>query len=90
VYSGLIGIEKPDPRIFEVARKAAGSPDPTSMLHIGDSFKKDYQAAEKVGWHALLIDRFSSPDAKLCAAQNGNIVKDLNEVKKWISERGLL
>uniref|UniRef100_A0A1S4C2V8 Ribulose bisphosphate carboxylase large chain n=1 Tax=Nicotiana tabacum TaxID=4097 RepID=A0A1S4C2V8_TOBAC len=58
VFSGLEGVEKPDPRLFEIALKRARNVAPEEVLHIGDSMRKDYLPARSVGMHALLLDRF--------------------------------
>ncbi|KAB1227503.1 Ervatamin-B [Morella rubra] len=64
VFSGLEGIEKPDPRIYEIALERAGNIAPEEVLHFGDSMRKDYVPAKSVGMHALLLDRFNTPDAE--------------------------
>ncbi|KAG5619505.1 hypothetical protein H5410_004723 [Solanum commersonii] len=62
VFSGLEGVEKPDPRIYEIALKKSGNVAP-EVLHIGDSLRKDFLPARSVGMHALLLDRFKTADA---------------------------
>jgi putative hydrolase of the HAD superfamily len=56
VISGVEGVEKPDPRIFEIALERAGvSAD--EAVYVGDHPFFDVEAAEKVGMLAVLIDR---------------------------------
>ncbi len=56
VDSGEEGIEKPDPRFFEIAlRRACASPETT--LHVGDLYHVDIVGARAAGISAVLIDR---------------------------------
>ena len=64
VFSGIEGIEKPDPRIYELALERAGNIAPEETLHIGDSMRKDYLPAKSVGMRALLVDRFIIQDTR--------------------------
>ncbi|ERL89482.1 rhythmically expressed gene 2 protein [Dendroctonus ponderosae] len=52
-----VGVHKPDRRIFDLARKEAGSEDlkPEQCLHIGDQPYLDYVAAKNCGWQAFVI-----------------------------------
>lgn len=57
VDSGKLGVEKPDPRIFEVAlAHFAVSPD--RALHLGDVFATDVLGARAAGMRHALIDPF--------------------------------
>lgn len=56
IISGLVGVEKPDRRIYEIALEEAGVP-PSHCVHIGDSVRADMKPAIEVGMHAVLIDR---------------------------------
>lgn len=56
VVSGILGIEKPDPRIFEAAVSAAGK-DAGALVYVGDSIFHDVQGAQAVGMSVVLIDR---------------------------------
>ncbi|XP_053678690.1 rhythmically expressed gene 2 protein-like [Anopheles nili] len=59
-----VGVEKPDPTIFEIALKRANllntSSDniirPCEALHIGNLCREDYTGARNAGWHALLVN----------------------------------
>lgn len=56
IISGLEGVEKPDPAIFELALQRAGT-SPAASVHIGDSFRMDVEPATAVGMNAVLLDR---------------------------------
>ncbi|HVM34528.1 MAG TPA: HAD-IA family hydrolase [Actinomycetota bacterium] len=59
VISGLEGVEKPDPVIYQIAVERAGV-DPSEAVHVGDSPKLDVEPASSVGLHAVLLDRFAA------------------------------
>lgn len=56
VVSALAGVEKPDPRIFELAVQASGSPH-SDIVYIGDSIYHDIEGANRAGLDAILVDR---------------------------------
>jgi len=63
VISGIEGIEKPDPRIFEIAMERAGV-DPDRSVYVGDNPEFDVEPALAVGMFPVLIDRRGRfPDA---------------------------
>lgn len=56
VFSGRLGIYKPDLRIFRHAADQLGV-HPDECTYIGDSSRSDVQGAEDAGMHGVLIDR---------------------------------
>lgn len=56
IVSGILGIEKPDPRIFQAAQRAAGR-EISELVYVGDSVYHDVEGAQGVGMDAILIDR---------------------------------
>ncbi|MGC9335327.1 MAG: HAD family hydrolase [Anaerolineae bacterium] len=56
VVSSLVGMEKPDPAIFELAIEKAAKPR-GEILYVGDSLDDDIRGAQAVGLSAILIDR---------------------------------
>lgn len=58
VDSGKVGIEKPDPRIWQIALSAYPTP-PGKVLHLGDTYSTDIAGALPLGFRAALIDPFS-------------------------------
>lgn len=55
-YSYELGVEKPDPRIFQTALDRMGV-EPTRAAHVGDSHEADVQGARRMGLLPLLIRR---------------------------------
>lgn len=53
--SGVIGIEKPDPRMFQLALTKLGT-RPERCIHVGDSIPLDVQPALEAGITAVHID----------------------------------
>lgn len=85
VFSGLAGVEKPNPRIYEIALEKAGNIAPDETLHIGDSFRKDYLPAKSVGMHAILLDRFKTPDAQEWKRSGAVVLPDLVAVQDGLA-----
>jgi putative hydrolase of the HAD superfamily len=55
VDSHVVGVEKPDPRIFEIALEACGA-RPERALYVGDIYEIDVRGARAAGMDALLLD----------------------------------
>ena len=55
IDSHVVGVEKPDPRIFALALAEVGAA-PASALYVGDVFGIDVQGARAAGLDAILID----------------------------------
>lgn len=84
VFSGIEGVEKPDPRIFELALQKAGGIAPEQALHIGDNLRKDYLPARNMGMHALLLDRFQTKEHRAARAAGVPVFPDLSYAQKTI------
>ncbi len=69
VYSHLVGVEKPDPRIFRDALDAVGG-EPERALHVGDVPELDLEGARAAGIDALLVDRKGRLDRALGALRD--------------------
>ncbi len=72
--SELVGIAKPDKRIFEHARQTSGL-NYQDMLFVGDSIKLDVQPALDLGIRAILIDR-----QNIYPAYSGEKIGSLHEL----------
>jgi putative hydrolase of the HAD superfamily len=57
VDSQVVGLEKPDPRIFAVALERMGLP-PERTVYIGDLRSVDAAGARNAGMHFVLLDPF--------------------------------
>lgn len=78
IESAVMGIRKPDPRIFEHGVKALGLL-PEETLVIGDSYRKDIVPAESIGCQAIWLKGKGwtvEEDAQL----HPNIISNLDEV----------
>ncbi|CAL5023727.1 unnamed protein product [Urochloa decumbens] len=84
VFSGVAGVEKPDPRIYEAALEAAGGVSPAEALHIGDSLRTDYTPARGLGMHALLLDRFRTAEAESWRRSGVPVLPDLVAAREWL------
>lgn len=84
MFSGLEGVEKPDPRIYKIALERAGNLEPDKVLHIGDSMRKDYVPAKSIGMHALLLDRFHTEAAKDWREAGAIVLPDLVAVQQLL------
>jgi len=56
VYSSDVGVEKPDPRIFEAALRQLDVPS-GAAVHVGDGRLEDVEGAQAVGMRALHLTR---------------------------------
>lgn len=74
VVSAIAGVEKPDPRIFDLTVRAAACA-PTAMAYIGDSIFHDIEGAQRAGIAAILVDRQDR-----YPAFRGARVRDLREL----------
>ncbi|MDE2845827.1 MAG: HAD family hydrolase [Gemmatimonadota bacterium] len=61
VYAQDIGIEKPDPRTFQIATERAGC-RLDQLLHVGDSLETDVKGAQAVGICAVWLNRDGLPN----------------------------
>jgi len=61
VYAQDIGIEKPDPRTFQIAVERAGC-NLDQLLHVGDSLETDVEGAQAVGVRAVWLNRSEEPN----------------------------
>jgi HAD superfamily hydrolase (TIGR01509 family) len=55
VDSGVVGVEKPDPRIFAIAAERLAVP-PSACVYVGDFHSLDVLGARGAGMHGVLLD----------------------------------
>ena len=75
VTSARAGYRKPHPAIFEAALKLAGT-EPSETLMVGDSVSADVRGAERVGMHAVFIDR----EGTVATPEDVRIIRSLMDV----------
>jgi HAD superfamily hydrolase (TIGR01509 family) len=73
VVSQRVGAIKPDPRMFDAAEKALGTP-PGSILHVGDDWAADVVGAKRAGWRAAYLPG-RPPDSPLPTSEPGGEVE---------------
>jgi len=73
------GVEKPDPRLFEIALTEAGY-SPSETFHVGDDYVDDIEGARAAGIRAVRIDRLLSYSERPVIGS----LEDLVEAFDWI------
>jgi putative hydrolase of the HAD superfamily len=77
VISGLEGVEKPNPRIYQLALERAGV-TAERAVHVGDSPVLDARPAASLGMQAVLLDRFGRyPDEEAARIRSLSELVDL-------------
>lgn len=79
VDSSVVGVAKPDPRIFEIALDAVGASS-EGAVHVGDTVGADVEGARAAGVRPLHLDPFG-----LCAAGDHEHVSSLQDVVDLVS-----
>ena len=80
VVSAIAGVEKPDPRIFDLTVRAANRPR-VELVYVGDSMFHDIEGAQRAGIDAVLVDR---PDQH--RAWRGARVQNLSELIRYLEK----
>ena len=70
IDSSVVGIAKPDPRIFELGVRAAGT-TPEETVYVGDSYFVDVVGARRAGLGAVLFDPGRLWGERDCAIATG-------------------
>lgn len=83
VDSAVVGVAKPDPRIFGFALDALNVPASGTVLHVGDSLRYDVAGALAAGLQPVHMDPFG-----LCPAPDGHPhVRSLAALAELVSSR---
>lgn len=61
IDSGVVGVGKPDPRIFNLALERLGIP-PARAVHVGDTLRSDIDGARNAGIRPLHLTPMRCPD----------------------------
>lgn len=78
IESSVVGVRKPDPRIFSMGVDALGL-RPEEVLVVGDSFRKDIVPAESIGCRVAWLKGKGWTDEE-DAIEHPSIIKKLNDV----------
>ncbi|MDE5888235.1 MAG: HAD family hydrolase [Muribaculaceae bacterium] len=82
IESAVVGVRKPDPKIFELGVEALGL-KPEEVLVFGDSYSKDIVPAEKAGCQVMwLKGKGWTPEED--AQMHPNIIESLDEALDFI------
>jgi putative hydrolase of the HAD superfamily len=78
IDSALVGLEKPDPRIFRAALEAL-EVEPEEALYVGDLYEVDVLGAQAAGIQAILFDPPVGETMQTCTTTRSiqNLVNDL-------------
>jgi putative hydrolase of the HAD superfamily len=83
VDSAVVGVAKPDPRIFGFALDALGVPAGGAVLHVGDSLRYDVAGALAAGLQPVHMDPYA-----LCPQPDGHPhVRSLGTLAELVSSR---
>lgn len=87
VFSCLVGLKKPDPKIYELACERLNVPA-GNCLFIGDGGSRELSGAAKAGMHPVMIEAYGKaelPQSNSEAADwTGPVISSLEEVKGLI------
>lgn len=83
IISGNIGVEKPDPKMFNLALRETHL-SAKEVLFVGDSMRRDIQGANGVGMVPVLINRQSLNDLVEKFKENYFIVNSLTKLTEII------
>lgn len=84
IESAVVGVRKPDPRIFGLGVEALGL-EPQQVLVVGDSYRKDIEPALKAGCHALWI-KGRGWTSQEDAVQYPYTIRCVGDVKRMLSK----
>lgn len=82
IESAVVGVRKPDPRIFSLGVEALGL-RPEETLVVGDSYSKDIVPAEKIGCHVAWLKGKGWTDEE-DARTHPAIIDSLEELEKYL------
>ena len=82
IDSAAIGVEKPDPRIFEAALSALGVPS-SEALFVGDSPARDMAGARGVGMRHVLLAGGGAPPFRACCPGDP-VIRRLADLKELL------
>jgi putative hydrolase of the HAD superfamily len=81
IDSHIVGIQKPDPRIFHIALEMLPDIDPSRIAYVGDSLIMDVQGSRNVGLVPVLVDPYGFAEG-----HDVHRIASLDEVVHFFSE----
>lgn len=81
IDSGSVGVEKPDPRIFQLGCERAGV-RPDEALYVGDIYEINIVGAQAAAMHAVLIDPLRRWDELDC-----DRIAGVHELPSYLNQR---
>lgn len=78
IDSALVGVEKPDPRIFHTALDRLGVA-PAEALYVGDIYEVDVVGARRAGMEVVLLDPLGHHQQR-----DVRVARSLVEVADWV------
>lgn len=82
VESAVVGVRKPDPKIFSLGVEALGC-KPEEVIVVGDSYRKDIEPAEKIGCQTIWIKGKGWTDEE-DAQTHPNTITDIRQLLEII------
>lgn len=79
VESAVVGVRKPDPRIFTLGVEALGL-DPSEVVVVGDSIDKDIIPARQAGCHTVWFKGEGWTDAPVDESAAERVINSLSEL----------
>jgi putative hydrolase of the HAD superfamily len=80
IDSTVVGVAKPDPRIFEIALQLAGA-DPGATVHVGDALVNDVVGALAAGITPIHFDPL-----RLCRATDHRHIRSLPGIRRHVAD----
>lgn len=79
IESAVVGVRKPDPKIFELGVKALGF-DTKDIVVVGDSMEKDIIPAKNIGCRTIWLRGEQWKDTPIDETIPDRIINDINEI----------
>ncbi|MCG6911342.1 MAG: HAD-IA family hydrolase [Deltaproteobacteria bacterium] len=82
IISSEVGLDKPDPAIFNLAMQQAEA-DPRECVYVGDNYYDDAVGSRQVGMQALILNRFGTLGVE--EIDDAPIIQNLGQIKDYIA-----
>ncbi len=88
IDSGVIGIEKPDPRIFAHTLEQLGG-RAEDAVHVGDSWTADIIGAVEAGWRGAIYYPSRANEAPAVLPARAVVARDADEMRRALGAFGI-